>query len=47
MIEIAEITINITELLILGFKYGLIITGITGIFSIGIKYSVKLLSNLT
>lgn len=37
------IDINVSELLFIGFKYGLLIAGITGIFSLGIKYALKLL----
>lgn len=46
MIEILDYTINITEYIYIGFRYGLIISGTVGIFTVGIKYAINLLSNL-
>lgn len=37
---------DVKELFFIGFKNGLLISGITGIVSIGIKYSLKLLQKL-
>lgn len=38
--------INVSELLFIGLKYGLLIAGITGIFSLGIKYALKFLQEI-
>ncbi len=38
--------IDIVDLYMIGFKQGLIISGLVGIVSIGIKYSLRLLQRL-
>lgn len=38
--------INVIELYNIGFKQGLIISGLIGIFSIGVKYSLRFLQRL-
>lgn len=41
-----DINIDIMELYYIGFKQGLIISGMVGIVSVGIKYSLRLLQRL-